>query len=428
MINLESFGKDAEGLDFSTIEELEKEIALKIDRRTGAGHDFLGWTDYVSKLPSSEVNRIIETARRIRENYDCLVVVGIGGSYLGARAAIEAINGLYPSDAFEIIYLGNTLSPTYTKQVLDYLENKKFAVNVISKSGTTTEPAVAFRLLKNLIIRKRGFAAVSDAVIATTDARRGALKTEADAEGYETFVIPDDVGGRFSVITPVGLLPIAVAGIDIKEFLRGVKDGEKQYAVPSFSENPAYRYGATRYLLYKKGLPSEMFVSYEPHLAMIAEWLKQLFGESEGKNAKALLPTSATFTTDLHSMGQFIQEGSPVLFETVLKPLNAQEDLEMESDSNDLDGLNYLTGRKLSYINDKAFEGTKDAHVLSGGKNVNVISFEKTDAYNLGNLFYFFMRACAFSAYLLEVNPFDQPGVEIYKKNMFSLLGKPIKK
>lgn len=428
MIKVTSSGKDFESLDFSEIDQRGLEVADKIDNRTGAGNDFLGWTNYTSKLPESEVKRIIATAQRIRENYDCLVVVGIGGSYLGARAAIEAINGLYSKDNFEIIFLGNTLSSTYTKQVLDYLENKKFAVNVISKSGTTTEPAVAFRLLKNLIIRKRGFAAVKDAVIATTDAHKGALKTEANAEGYDTFVILDDVGGRYSVITPVGLLPIACAGIDIKEFIKGVVDGEKEYSVKNYKDNPAYMYGATRYLLYKKGIPSEMYVSYEPQFAMIAEWLKQLFGESEGKEGVALLPTSATFTTDLHSMGQFIQEGSNVLFETILKPEHAQEDVEVESDSEDLDGLNYLAGKKLSYINDKAFEGTKEAHEKTGGKSVNIISFDKMDEYNLGNLFYFFMRACAYSAYLLDVNPFNQPGVEVYKKNMFTLLGKPIKK
>lgn len=428
MIELRSSGRDIESLDYSEIDRRGPDIAEMIERRTGAGNDFLGWTDYASKLPAAEIDRLVETANRIRTHYDCLVVVGIGGSYLGARAAIEAINGLYPDDPFEVIFLGNTLSPTYTKQVLSYLENRKFAVNVISKSGTTTEPAVAFRLLKYLIIKKRGFAAVRDAVVATTDAKRGALKSEAEAEGYETFVIPDDIGGRYSVITPVGLLPIACAGVDIKSFLSGVKKGEREYSVADWRSNPAYRYGATRYLLYKKGIPAEMFISYEPHLAMIAEWLKQLFGESEGKAGRALLPTSAIFTTDLHSMGQFIQEGAPVLFETIIKPEKSQLDVTVESDKNDLDGLNYLAGKDLSYINDKAFEGTKEAHEVSGGKSVNVISFPQMDEENLGDLFYFFMRACAFSAYLLDVNPFDQPGVEVYKKNMFALLGKPEKK
>lgn len=428
MIKLESYGQDLESLDYSEIDKRGTEIASVIENRSGAGNDFLGWLDYESKLPAEEIERIKGCAARIRKNYDCLVVVGIGGSYLGARAAIEAIKGLYPKDKFEVIFLGNTLSSTYTKQVLDYLEDKKFAVNVISKSGTTTEPAVAFRLLKNLIIRKRGFAAVRDAVVATTDAARGALKTEADAEGYETFVIPDDVGGRYSVITPVGLLPIAVAGIDIDEFIAGVIEGEKEYSVKDYKKNPAYLYAARRYLLYKSGLASEMYVTYEPHFSMIGEWLKQLFGESEGKEGKALLPTSVSFTTDLHSMGQFVQEGSNVIFETIIKPEEAQYDVEVETDSEDLDGLNYLAGKKLSYINEKAYEGTRDAHQKVGGKSINVITIEKMDSKNLGNLFYFFMRACAFSAYLLDVNPFNQPGVEVYKKNMFSLLGKPTKK
>lgn len=425
MVKVQNYSKIIKKLDFSEIEKRNEEICSTIDNRSGAGNDFLGWLDYASKLPQGEIERIKKTAQRIRKNYKALAVVGIGGSYLGARAAIEALNGLYPSDKFKIVFLGDTLSSTYTAQALKFLKGKKFAINVISKSGTTTEPAVAFRLLKEMLEKKYGHEYLKEAIVATTDRARGALKAEADAEGYEQFVIPDDVGGRYSVITPVGLLPMACAGIDIEKFLSGVKDGEKEYSNHNWKENPAYKYAATRYLLNKQGYPVEMFVTYEPHFAMIGEWLKQLFGESEGKDGKGLLPASVTFTTDLHSMGQFIQQGSKVLFETIIMPSSAQKDLKVGNDDKNLDGLNYLAGKKLSYINKKAFEGTLDAHVNSGNVPANVVSFKKMDEYNLGNLMYFFMRTCAYTGYLLEVNPFNQPGVEIYKHNMFVLLGKP---
>jgi glucose-6-phosphate isomerase len=426
MVKLEEFGK-LKGLDYSEIANRNKEICSTIDKKTGEGNDFLGWLDYVTKLPKEEVERIKNCGIRLRKNYQALAVVGIGGSYLGARAAIEAIKGLYPDDNFQIVFLGNTLSSTYTAQALKFLSGKKFAINVISKSGTTTEPSVAFRLLKDMLEKKYGHAYLKDAIVATTDRARGALKKEADTEGYEEFVIPDDVGGRYSVITPVGLIPIAAAGIDVEKFLAGVIEGEREFSVPDYRKNPAYMYGANRYLMYKMGYPVEMFVTYEPQFSMIAEWLKQLFGESEGKDGKALLPASVTFTTDLHSMGQFIQQGHKVLFETIIKSDAPIEDLVMGSDKEDLDGLNYLAGKKLSYINDKAFEGTLKAHVEDGLVPCQVIHMEKMTPENLGNLFYFFMRACAYSAYLLGVNPFNQPGVEIYKKNMFALLGKPQK-
>jgi len=428
MVNLLQTGKVIKSLDYQEIDKLNDKICQTIDQRSGQGNDFLGWLDYVSKLDEKEVDRIINCANRLRKNYDCLVVVGIGGSYLGARAAIEAINGLYPDDDFKIYFLGNTLSSNYTYQLLKILENKKFAINVISKSGTTTEPAIAFRLLMQMLENKYGHGYLKDAIVATTDAHKGALKQLADAEGFEQFVIPDDVGGRYSVITPVGLLPIAAANIDIKAFLKGVKDGEKEYSVPDYKKNTAYKYGATRYLLNKAGYPVEMFVSYEPQFNMINEWLKQLFAESEGKEGKGLLPDSVTFTTDLHSVGQFIQQGSPILFETILHVKNVNYDIEMKSNKEDLDGLNYLAGKKLSFVNDKAYEGTLKAHTEDGVVSANILEIEKMDAYNLGNLFYFYMRACAYSAYLLDINPFNQPGVEIYKKNMFSLLGKPTKK
>lgn len=425
MVNVKLYGKEAEKLDLSYVERESARIADMIEAKSGEGNDFLGWLDYASKLPENEIDRIVAAAKKIRENFDCLVVCGIGGSYLGARAVIEALNGLFPTDDFEILYLGNTLSSDYTYQIMKHLEKKHFAINCISKSGTTTETAVSFRLLKNLYIKKFGKETLKDAVYATTDKARGALKSEADKEGYECFVIPDDIGGRFSVITPVGLLPIAAAGIDIKAFLDGVKQGEKEYSVKDMTKNPAYYYGALRYFLNREGkYISEMFVSYDLQNKMIAEWLKQLFDESEGKDNQALLCSSAIFTTDLHSMGQFIQQGSPVLFETIIKTKKPIHDVSVPSNEENLDNLNYLAGKKLSYINSKAYEATLKAHT-EGHTPAIVLTIDKMDAYNLGNLVYFFFRACAFSAYLLGVNPFNQPGVEIYKKNMFTLLGKP---
>lgn len=428
MVKLEQYGKILPEVS-EAVKQLQKdyqeEIATRIDSRSGRGNDFLGWLDYASKLDEKEVERIQACAKRIRENYEALAVVGIGGSYLGARAAIEAINGLYPNDNFKIVFVGNTLSSNYTHQVIEFLKDKKFAINVISKSGTTTEPSIAFRLLKDLLEKKYGHAYLKDAIIATTDRARGALKKEADAEGYEQFVIPDDVGGRYSVITPVGLLPIAAANIDIKAFLKGVKEGEKEYSVHDIYKNTAYYYACTRYALYKMNYPVEMFVSYEPQYQMISEWLKQLFAESEGKEGKGLLPDSVTFTTDLHSVGQMIQQGSPTLFETIINVETPNYDITIEKDKDDLDGLNYLADKSLSYVNHTAFKGTLKAHTEDGKVFANILSVEKLDAETLGNLFYFFMRTCAFSAYLLDVNPFDQPGVEIYKHNMFVLLGKP---
>ncbi len=426
MVTLKQVGKSFAKLDFSSIEgELEK-ASETIEKRNGRGNDFLGWLDYASSISHDEVQDIIDAAKHVRSKYDTLVCVGIGGSYLGGRAVIEAINGLFPKDDFKIVYLGNTLSAQYTSQVLDWLSTRNFAVNVISKSGTTTEPAVAFRLLKEQIIKRWGNGELKDRIYGTTDKAKGAVKAEANVEGYKTFVIPNDIGGRFSVITPVGLFPLACAGIDIRSFLKGVADGEKDYGDPDWHKNIAYRYGATRYLLGKKGYASEMFVTYEPQDTMIGEWLKQLFGESQGKEGKGLLPTAATFTTDLHSMGQFIQEGSNVLFETVIKEQTIPDsrDVTVKSDAANLDNLNYLAGKNLSYINDEAFQAVLKAHT-DGQIDANVLEIPTMDAYNLGNLFYFFFRAVAFSGYLLGINPFDQPGVDIYKHNMFVLLGKP---
>lgn len=414
-----------EKIDFKNYEEKVKEINKMINEKTGKGNDFLGWTTWPTDYDKEEFNRIKEAAKEIRDNYEVLVVAGIGGSYLGARCAIEALRGLYSNDKLEIIYLGNTLSSTYISQVLKYLEKKNFAINVISKSGTTTETSVAFRLLKELLIKKVGKEKANKAIYATTDKARGALKQEANTEGYKTFVIPDDIGGRYSVITAVGLLPIAAAGLDIDQLMLGCATAQKDLNNDDIYTNVCYQYAIARHYFYTHNKAVELFVTYEPQFTQIGEWLKQLFGESEGKDKKGLLPDSVTFSTDLHSLGQFIQQGSPVLFETVVLAEHPLEDVEVPHDEENLDGLNFLEGKKMSFVNKQAFEGTLRAHVDDGKVPNIVISVEKMDAYNLGYLFYFFMRACAMSAYLLDINPFNQPGVEIYKKNMFHLLGKP---
>lgn len=425
MVDFLTFGKVFNELDFSDVDKRAPIIAKKIDERTGDGGDFLGWLDFSSKMQQSEIDRIKRAAEKIRKNYDCMVLCGIGGSYLGARAVIEAVQGLFRKDEFEVIYFGHTLSADYTKEVLQYLDGKRFAINCISKSGTTTETAVAFRLLKEILIKNFGQEYLTDAIYVTTDENRGALFEESKIRGYERFVIPSDIGGRYSVITPVGLLPLAVAGIDIDEFIRGVRDGEKEYSVPNYRDNPAYLYGAHRYLLRtQKEFVSEMFCSYDLKNKMVEEWLKQLFDETEGKDGKALLCSSAIFTTDLHSMGQFIQQGTPCLFETLFMANEPSDDLVIPYCNGDPDNLNYLAGKKLSEINRTAFLATLKAHT-EGHTPAIVLEFKKMDAYHMGNLIYFFFRACAFSAYLLDVNPFNQPGVEIYKTNMFKMLGKP---
>ena len=379
--------------DLESYKDTVKDIHEMIHNKTGAGNDFLGWVELPENYNKAEVELIKETAVKLREKTDILLVCGIGGSYLGARAAIEAINGLFPANDVEIIYVGNTFSSNYIKQVSDYLEGKDFAINVISKSGTTTETSIAFRIFKE--------------------------------EGYTTFVIPDDVGGRYSVLTPVGLFPIAMAGIDIDKMLSGAKDAMFKYANPDLDQNDAYKYGVARQILHKAGYAAEMFVTYELQLAMVAEWWKQLYGESEGKDNKGILPTSATFSTDLHSLGQFIQEGSKVLFETIMQIKEPAGDMTIPSDKDDLDGLNYLAGKSVDYVNKQACQGTIDAHVNTGNVPNILITLDKMDAYGFGYMVYFFEISCAMSVYLLEVNPFNQPGVEIYKKNMFKLLGKP---
>ena len=399
-------------------------INKMIDEKTGPGNDFLGWVDWPVNYDKEEVKRILEDAKYVRDHFDILVVCGIGGSYLGARCALEALNGLKSDDKLEIIFMGQTFSPNYVSQVLKYLEGKNFAINVISKSGTTTETSISFRLLKELLERQIGKEAAKKAIYATTDKEKGALKTLCNQEGYATYVLPGNIGGRYSVLTAVGLFPLAAAGIDIEAMLKGAAEAREAYDSVDLKNNLCYRYAVTRDYMFRHGKPVEMYVTYEPQMTQISEWLKQLFGESEGKEKKGLFPASATFSTDLHSLGQFIQDGTPLLFETILNVLEPNSDVKIPHDDADLDGLNYLEGKDLAFVNQKAFEGTLKAHVEDGGVPCNVIYIDKLDAKTLGHLFYFFMRACAMSAYLLDINPFNQPGVEIYKKNMFHLLGK----
>lgn len=420
-VDLTHTGIENEVKDYS---ERVKEIHKMIHEKTGAGNDYLGWVDWPKDYDYEEVNAIIEASKRINEECDTLVVCGIGGSYLGAASAIEMLNGLFSDSKVKIIFMGNTFSSTYTAQVLKYLEDKEFAINVISKSGTTTETSIAFRLVKELAIKKYGKEKANSRIYATTDKARGALKNEANIEGYKTFVIPDDIGGRYSVLTAVGLLPIAVSGQDVREILAGASQARLDFDNPNLNDNAAYQYAVARYALYKKGYPVEMFVTYELHFQKLGEWWKQLFGESEGKDGKGLLPDSVTYSTDLHSLGQFVQEGKKVLFETVFTVNNPQIDVEIPSDEANLDGLNYLAGKKMSFVNEKAFLGTLAAHEEDGQVPNILITLDKMNAYNYGYLVYFFEKACAMSAYLLGINPFNQPGVEIYKKNMFKLLGK----
>lgn len=410
--------------NFDEYAERVAKINHMINEKTGEGSDYLGWTTWPNNYDKIEVERIIKKAKFVRENFDVLLVCGIGGSYLGARAAIEALNGLHPTKKPEIIYVGNTFSSNYIAEVIEYIKDKTFAINVISKSGTTTETSVSFRIFKELLENRIGKEKAKDAIIATTDKEKGALKKLCEIEGYETYVLPDDIGGRYSVLTAVGLFPIAVAGIDIKDMLNGAAAAQKEFDNDDIHTNMAYQYAVIRDHQYNSKKNVEMFISYEPNLVELNEWLKQLFGESEGKDGKGLLPDSAHFSTDLHSLGQFIQDGTHCLFETVLYFKNSKNVVKVPHDNDDLDGLNYLEGKTLDEINYKAFLGTLDAHSNSGNVDNVVIEFETLDAYTMGYIFYFFMRVCAMSAYLLGINPFNQPGVEIYKKNMFHLLGK----
>ena len=398
------------------------EINEMIKNKTGLGNDFLGWVDWPINYDKEELQRIKKDAQCVRDNFDILVVCGIGGSYLGARSALEALNGLKSDDKLEIIFMGQTFSPNYVAQVMNYLKGKNFAINVISKSGTTTETSISFRLLKELLEKQVGKEKAKKAIYATTDKEKGALKTLCNNEGYATYVLPGDIGGRYSVFTAVGTFPLACAGIDVEKMLEGARKAREEAQDLPLKDNQCYQYAVMRDYMYRHDKPVEMYVTYEPQMSQISEWLKQLFGESEGKEHKGLYPSSATFSTDLHSLGQFVQEGTPLLFETILNVTEPKDDIVIPHDNDDLDGLNYLEGKNLAFVNQKAFEGTLKAHE-DGGVPCNVIYINKLDEYNLGYLFYFFMRACAMSAYMLDINPFNQPGVEVYKKNMFHLLG-----
>lgn len=408
--------------------ELSNEI---LSQKKGAGNDFLGWVNLPEDYDKEEFSRIKKAAEKIKGDSDVLIVIGIGGSYLGAKAAIEFLNNTFynnlPKEVRktpEIYFAGTNMSPVYLKHLLDLVGNRDFSINVISKSGTTTEPAIAFRLFKNKLEEKYGKEEAAKRIYATTDKEKGALKKLANSEKYETFVVPDNVGGRFSVLTAVGLLPIAVSGVNIDELMLGARDAMNDFRVKDFYENDVLLYAATRHILYTKGKTMEILTNYEPRLHYIAEWWKQLFAESDGKDGKGIYPTSADFSTDLHSIGQSIQEARRSMFETVILIDKPEVDLIIEKEEIDLDGLNYLAGKSVDYVNKQAAKGVILAHVDGNVPNL-VINLPEASAYHLGYLFYFFEKTVAIGGYLLGVNPFDQPGVEEYKKNMFALLNKP---
>ncbi len=410
--------------DVNSYQDEVTKIDAELVNGTCKGNDFIGWLTWWKDYDKEEFARIKEAAKRIQDTSDVLVVCGIGGSYLGARAAIEMVNGLYPERQIEVVYLGNTFSSTYIAQVMNYIKDNEVSVNVISKSGTTTETALAFRILKQFMEDKYGKDEAAKRIYATTDKARGALKPLADAAGYETFVIPDDIGGRFSVITPVGLLPIAAAGISIDDLMKGLADGAAEYAPADLNENPAYRYAVARRILQNQGYDVELFVNYEPQMKMVAEWWKQLFGESEGKDNLGILPDSVNYSTDLHSLGQFVQEGKKVLFETNLYVDQPMIDIEFPGDDENADKMNYLAGKSVDWANKMAAKGTLMAHEETGGVPNILITMPSMSAYDFGNMCMFFFKAIAMTTLMNGSNPFNQPGVEVYKKNMFKLLGK----
>ncbi len=398
---------------------------------TGAGNDFLGWIDLPENYDKDEFARIKKAAEKIKSDSEVLIVIGIGGSYLGAKAAIDFLNHSFYNlldneerKAPQVFFAGNSISSSYLADLIHVIGDRDFSVNVISKSGTTTEPAIAFRVFKDLLVKKYGKEEANKRIYATTDRARGAVKVEADAEGWETFVIPDDIGGRFTVLTPVGLLPIAVTGADIDSMMKGAADARVAYSNDDLATNEAYQYAALRNVLYRKGKVTELLINYEPNLQYFSEWWKQLFGESEGKDQKGIYPSSANFSTDLHSLGQYIQEGRRNIFETVIKVDKARHELTIPEMDQDLDGLGYIQGNTIDFVNTKAFQGTLLAHTDGDVPNF-VLTIPETDAYTLGYMMYFFEIAVGISGYLNGVNPFDQPGVEAYKANMFALLGKP---
>lgn len=409
--------------DVKAYQDQVRAIDEALQNGTCKGNDFIGWLNWANNYDKEEFSRIKEVAAKVCENTEVFVVCGIGGSYLGARAAIEMMNGLYGDKKPEIIYMGNTFSSTYISQVMNYIKDKEVTVNVISKSGTTTETSLAFRILKQFMEEKYGEDA-KNRIIATTDKARGTLKALADKEGYETFVIPDDIGGRFSVITPVGLLPIAVAGIDIDALMKGLHDGMGEYGDADLEKNAAYRYAVARRILQNQGYDVELLVNYEPQMQMVAEWWKQLFGESEGKDGKGILPDSVCFSTDLHSLGQFVQEGKKVLFETNLYVEKPMIDLTFPNDEANEDGMNYLAGKSVDWANKMAAKGTLQAHEETGGVPNILLTMPGMTSYDFGNMCMFFFKAIAMTTLMNDSNPFNQPGVEVYKKNMFKLLGK----
>jgi glucose-6-phosphate isomerase len=401
-----------------------------LHKEMGAGHEFVGWVDLPLDYNKEEFARIKEAASRIRADSDALVVIGIGGSYLGARAAIDMLSHTFHNELSgsavnpQIYYVGQNVSSTYIAHLLEVLQGKDLSVNVVSKSGTTTEPAIAFRIFRDLLEKKYGKEEASRRIYATTDESQGALKKLANQEGYESFVIPNDVGGRYSVLTAVGLLPIAVSGANIDEIMKGAAEASRRYNNADLKTNECYQYAALRNILYRKGKPIELLVNYEPSMDSFAEWWKQLFGESEGKNQKGIFPGSLLFTTDLHSVGQYVQEGLRQIFQTILHIENPNIDITIEEDPDNIDGLNFLAGKTIHEVNEKAFQGALLAHTDGGVPNL-LLHVDRINEKAFGELVYFFEKACGISGYLLGVNPFDQPGVEAYKKNMFALLGKP---
>ncbi len=421
--NVLSFMKNSE---VENLSEFVKHAHHQIHQKQGPGSDYLGWVDWPVNYDKEEFSRVKLAANRIQQQSDALIVIGIGGSYLGSKAAIEALSHTFHNQIkgnTEVYFAGQNISSTYIQHLLQVLEGKDISVNVISKSGTTTEPALAFRIFRDYMEKKYGKEEARNRIYVTTDQSKGSLLKLAGEEGYETFVIPDDIGGRYSVLTPVGLLPIAVAGLNIDQMMDGAKQAFDKYNNPDLATNESYQYAAVRNIFYNKGKSIELFVSYEPGLSYVAEWWKQLFGESEGKDEKGLFPASVNFTTDLHSMGQYVQEGRRLLIETVLQVKKPAIERIIEEDPENIDGLNFLTGKTMDEVNKKAALGTTLAHIDGGVPNM-LIELDELNAFTFGELVYFFEKACAISGTLLGVNPFDQPGVEAYKTNMFALLGK----
>lgn len=410
--------------------ETAKNAQDMLKKGNGAGKDFLGWVNLPCNYDKEEFDRIKKAANKIQANSEVLVVIGIGGSYLGARAVIEALSNNFTNfmskneNKFpKIIFAGNSISSTYLSELVEFLQDKEFSINVISKSGTTTEPAIAFRIIREVLLKKYTKEEAKDRIFVTTDRQKGALKNFADDEGYETFVVPDDVGGRYSVLTAVGLLPIAVAGMNIDELMSGAKKAKDEFEKDDVLKNDALMYAIHRNILYRKGKAVEILVNYEPQMMYFNEWFKQLYGESEGKDQRGIFPASVVFSTDLHSMGQFIQDGNRNIFETVISISSPRKDITLKKEEQDLDGLNYLEGKTVDFVNKKAMQATLLAHIDGGVPNL-ILNIEKLDEFNLGYMIYFFEYACGISGYINNVNPFDQEGVEDYKKNMFALLGK----